>query len=106
MMAELAVYMRGWGGYYAPLQTSEPLLRTLDSWCRRRVRQYLWVQWKTAANRCRRLIRGGVDPKRARQVCFTKGNWAAARYREVSACLSNARLATAGFVSLAALWAR
>lgn len=100
MVAELASYVRGWGGYYAPLLSSTRTLRELDSWCRRRVRQYLWVQWKTPANRCRQMIRGGVAPKRARLACFAKGHWAASRFPEMSICLSNERLAAAGLVSL------
>ena len=103
MMAELAAHMRGWGGYYAPLLSSARSLADLDSWCRRRVRQYQWVQWKTPGKRCRMLIRGGVNPIKARKASYAHGNWGPSHSPALNVCLTNARLAASGFVSLVSL---
>ncbi|MDO5862592.1 MAG: group II intron reverse transcriptase/maturase [Thermoplasmata archaeon] len=46
ILAELRTYMRGWIGYFG-IVTSRSMIEKLDSWIRRRVRQYIWKQWKT-----------------------------------------------------------
>lgn len=54
MLRELASYMRGWIGYFGAT-TSDNLIRRLDEWVRRRVRQYLFKQWKRKYRRFRAL---------------------------------------------------
>src|SRR5437868_6865388 len=44
MIRELALYLRGWAGYFGFSQWHE--LQSLDSWIRRRLRCVVWVQWK------------------------------------------------------------
>ena len=42
---ELSRYLRGWIGYFGYVE-SPWVLRSLDSWIRRRLRSVQWKQWK------------------------------------------------------------
>jgi RNA-directed DNA polymerase len=101
VVLELSQYLRGWGGYYGRILSSARTLEALDGWCRRRVRQFLWVQWKTRPNRFRQLVRGGVNPKKARSICLSRSKWYPSNSDPVKICLTNARLAKGGLFSLA-----
>jgi RNA-directed DNA polymerase len=100
MVLELSVYLRGWGGYYGRSVTSGARFEMLDSWIRRRVRQYLWVQWKTQPNRARHLMRGGIDPREAKRTSWISSPWRASHNSWVEACLNNRVLKRGGLVSL------
>ena len=45
MIGELRTYMIGWRGYFGFCETPS-ILRDLDRWTRRRLRCFLWKQWK------------------------------------------------------------
>jgi RNA-directed DNA polymerase len=47
MIAELARYLQGWRAYFGFSQLPS-VLRDLDSWVRRRLRNVVWHQWRTA----------------------------------------------------------
>jgi RNA-directed DNA polymerase len=74
-MEELAQYMRGWRGYYRFCATPS-VLKQLDSWIRRRVRNAFWRQWKTGRKRFAELVRLGVDVEAAKKVAGSRlGPW-------------------------------
>src|SRR5262249_1166280 len=50
MIEELAIYLKGWKGYFAFSETPT-VLQGLDKWIRRRIRCFLWKQWKTGHKR-------------------------------------------------------
>lgn len=54
MLKELETYMRGWISYYGAT-TSDNLFKQLDMWIRRRVRQFIFKQWKKRYKRFRAL---------------------------------------------------
>ena len=54
-MEELALYMRGWRGYFGFCETPEVLV-ALTRWVRLRLRAALWRQWKTPRRRRAALI--------------------------------------------------
>jgi RNA-directed DNA polymerase len=56
----LRPYLIGWRSYFGFCQTPMVLTR-LEAWIRRRLRMYLWRQWKTGQNRFRELRRRGVS---------------------------------------------
>lgn len=60
MVKQLARYLRGWRGYYGFCQTPS-VLRNLDSWIRRRLRCFIWKQWKVFRRRRRGLMNRGLD---------------------------------------------
>lgn len=104
MLQELGRYTTGWVGYYA-LSTSRAVFRDLDSWIRRRVRAFLWTQWKTSQHRYRELRQGGVQHAAAMRVSYHRmGAWRAAHSPPVQHALTNANLAARGFASLLACY--
>jgi RNA-directed DNA polymerase len=60
IVERLRPYMIGWRSYFGFCQT--PIVLTnLEAWIRRRLRMYLWRQWKTGRNRFQELRRRGVN---------------------------------------------
>ena len=64
IIAELTPYLIGWRGYFGFCQTPR-VLTNLEARIRRRLRLYLWRQWRTGQNRFTELRRRGVDKFRA-----------------------------------------
>lgn len=99
-MGELNRYMTGWAGYYARTVTGNSQLEPLDCWVRRRVRQWLWVQWKTPSKRYSHLIRAGTPDEIATKLKWTKRIWWVSGHRCLERCINNSRIARAGLTSL------
>ena len=59
LIQPLARYLRGWRGYFGFCQTPR-VLHNLDAWIRRRLRMYIWRQWKRGRTRFAELRRRGV----------------------------------------------
>jgi RNA-directed DNA polymerase len=59
LIENVAPYLIGWRGYFGFCQTPR-VLSNLDAWIRRRLRVYLWRQWKNGRNRFKELRRRGV----------------------------------------------
>jgi RNA-directed DNA polymerase len=64
MIDELKPYLIGWRGYFGFCQTPRVLM-ILEARIRRRLRLYLWRQWRTGQNRFQELRRRGVPQFRA-----------------------------------------
>ena len=64
LIKPLARYLIGWRGYFGFCQTPR-VLSNLDAWIRRRLRMYIWRQWKNGRNRFKELRRRGVPKLRA-----------------------------------------
>jgi group II intron reverse transcriptase/maturase len=60
VIRELNSMLRGWIGYFAR-SSMKKYLEQLMEWTRRRIRQYLWKQWKNGRNRKHRLRQLGVS---------------------------------------------
>ena len=59
LIKELKPYILGWRGYFGFCQTPR-VLTNLEAWIRRRLRVYLWRQWRTRQNRFAELRRRGI----------------------------------------------
>ena len=59
LIQELAPYLIGWRSYFGFCQTPR-VLTNLEAWIRRRLRMYLWRQWRNGHNRFKELRRRGV----------------------------------------------
>ena len=99
-MSELNTYLRGWAGYFARFKDGKSQFEELDSWIRRRIRQWKWVGWKTKARRYQELCKGGVDPESAKLTSCTVSHWRASHTHAVHICLSNERIRKKGFKTL------
>jgi RNA-directed DNA polymerase len=72
---ELGRYLRGWQSYFGFCQTPY-VLRNLDYWTRRRLRSFLWKQWKRGSVRFAELSQRGVDAELAAQTAGSAhGPW-------------------------------
>jgi hypothetical protein len=67
MVKEIATYPRGWLGYFGDCQTPS-VLRSLETWLRRRFRSVVWKQWKRGRTRYRKLRERGVGKDLAAQT--------------------------------------
>lgn len=75
IVQELNRYLRGWRAYFKP-GLSVTLARQLDHWIRRRLRAYVWKQWKLPRTKVRNLKARGIRHKWAMLVGNTrKGAW-------------------------------
>jgi RNA-directed DNA polymerase len=99
MVKELMEYVRGWMGYYRYCQTPS-ILEQLSSWIRRRIRCYIWKQWKTFANRAAMLIKRGVSEKIAYASARAPGLWVASHSESLQVALPNSYFARIGVCPL------
>jgi RNA-directed DNA polymerase len=85
IVEELNSFLRGWAAYYA-LGLTKTLAQKLDHWTRRRLRAYVWGQWKRPSARVRNLKAGGIPHKWAMKVGNTrKGPWRLSRHGSLCA---------------------
>jgi RNA-directed DNA polymerase len=90
MIEELAIYLKGWRGYFAFSETSTVLYR-LDQWIRRRLRCFVWKQWKTGHRRYVELRKRDVGDKLATQTAGSnQGPWHISMSPALSIALSDA----------------
>jgi RNA-directed DNA polymerase len=80
IIEELNLYLNGWKGYFAFCETPS-VLKELDGWIRRRLRCYLWKQWKKPRRRRQALMALGVERKLAQRIgVSSKGPWTMSGY--------------------------
>ncbi len=102
LIAPLARYLIGWRGYFGFCQTPI-VLHNLDAWIRRRLRMYIWRQWKNGRTRIRELRRLGVSHFHAGIAAGTgSGLWRMARHVTVQQALPNAFFDSIGLPRLEA----
>ena len=75
-LRQLNQYIRGWMGYFRLIETPK-VLRALDKWFRRRLRQIRWKQWKLPRTRIRMLRSLGIR----RDLAYQWGNASRAYWR-------------------------
>ena len=98
----LARYLIGWRGYFGFCQTPI-VLHNLDAWIRRRLRMYIWRQWKNGRTRYAQLRRLGVSHFHAAIAAGTgSGFWRMARHVTVQQALPNAFFDSLGLPRLEA----
>lgn len=96
-MGELKVFLRGWINYFkiAKLKTK---LEQLNGWLRRRIRMYIWKQWKRVRTRIKNLKRFGASPEDAiKWGNIRKGYWRIAASQVLTTTLTNDVLAELGY---------
>src|SRR5512142_1319439 len=90
LITPLARYLIGWRGYFGFCQTPI-VLRNLDAWIRRRLRMYIWRQWKNGPTRYAHLRRLGVSHFHAAVAAGAgPAYWRMARHAAVQQALSTA----------------
>ena len=101
LIEPLARYLVGWRGYFGFCQTPR-VLSNLDAWIRRRLRMYLWRQWRTGQNRFAQLRRHGVPVFGAAVAAGSPtGMWRMSGHPAVQQALRNAYFDAVGLPRLA-----
>jgi RNA-directed DNA polymerase len=89
LVDQLRPYLIGWRRYFGFCQTPI-VLRNLEAWIRRRLRMYLWRQWKGGYNRFKELRRRGVKEFQAAVAAGSPtGFWRMSRHVTVQQALRN-----------------
>jgi RNA-directed DNA polymerase len=100
MVGELSRYLTGWLGYFGFCQTPS-MLRDLESWIRRRLRCFMWKQWKRGRRRYAALRERGIGRDLAAQTAGSPhGPWRISRSPALSYALPNAYFSSLGLPKL------
>lgn len=99
-------YIRGWMGYFRLLDTPK-VLRALDHWFRRRLRQIRWKEWKRPRTRFRMLRLLGIRRDTAYQWAMTsRSYWRIAGSAILDRALPNQYWQDLGVVFFSEAWLR
>ena len=102
LIEKLAPYLIGWRGYFGFCQTPK-VLSNLDAWIRRRLRMYLWRQWKNGPNRFKELSQRGVPKFNAAVAAGSPtGFWRMSGHPAVQQALRNHYFDSIGLPRVAA----
>ena len=94
------VFMRGWLGYYGIADMKNEIERW-NEWIRRRIRMYIWKQWKLPRTRVENLKKLGMPEWKAyRNGNTRKGYWAVAGSGILTHTITNERLARRGYYDI------
>lgn len=97
VMAKVKEFIRGWIGYFY-IADMKHILQSWDKWLRRRIRMYIWKQWKKPKTRVQNLKRLGIPAWQAYQWGNTRlGYWRVAGSGILSRSITNEKLALAGY---------
>ncbi len=100
VMENVKVFIRGWLGYFG-IASMKTTMQEWDGWLRRRIRMYIWKQWKKPRTRVQNLMKLGVPEWRACEVAYSqKSYWRSAKHASVNMAITSKRLARAGYFSL------
>ena len=102
MIGELDQYLSGWIGYFGFCETPS-VLCNLDSWVRRRLRAFIWKQWKRGWRRYAGLRARGVGKDLTAQTTGSpQGPWRISRSPALSYAFPNAYFVSLGLTPLTA----
>jgi len=100
VLTELRSATMGWVNYHRHTRCVSHLQR-LDEWIRRRLRCYLWKQWKTVKGRARNLRRLGIGRWLAYGAAYNgQGAWHIAGSPAMTRAVTNQVLKDKGYESL------
>jgi RNA-directed DNA polymerase len=97
LKTKLKQFITGWVNYFK-LADMKSLLVATDQWLRRRIRMYIWKQWKRVRTRYKMLKKLGLDHNTAfKFACTRKGYWRIANSQILNVTVTNNRLKGAGY---------
>ena len=100
VLYNIKVFMRGWLNYYAVADIGN-LMENWNGWLRRRIRMYIWKQWKKPKTRVTNLKKLGMPDWQAyRNGNTRKGYWAIAGSGILTHTITNERLARRGYYDI------
>lgn len=106
VMEQVKVYIRGWVGYFY-VADMKRILQSWNEWLRRRLRMYIWKQWKKPRTKVQNLRKLGVPEWQAYQWGNSRlGYWRIAGSPILSRSITNEKLAQAGYYDFPAQYER
>lgn len=94
---KLKQFITGWVNYFK-LADMKRMLGDTDKWLRRRLRMYIWKQWKKIRTRYAMLKKFGLDYKTAIKFANTrKGYWHVSNSLVLTLAVTDNRLRKAGY---------
>lgn len=103
---ELNRLTRGWINYFK-ISDNKSLITGLNGWIRRKIRVYIWKQWKKVATRFNNLKKLGVNKYKAWEYANTrKGIWRISCSPILSRTLTNDYISKLGYLDLNKLYNR
>lgn len=97
VMKDVERYIRGWVGYYY-IASMKNTMNSWNEWLRRRLRMYIWKQWKIPKARVKALIRLKIPKDKAYEWGNSRlGYWRVAGSPILSTAINNERLSQAGY---------
>lgn len=101
VLSELKMYATGWLNYYG-IAEMKSKIQSINEWIRRRLRMYIWKQWKKIKTRLSNLQKLGIPKSKAWEWANTrKGYWRIAGSYILCRTLTNEYLATLGYNDVA-----
>lgn len=92
--------IRGWTNYFS-IADERGIFERIDGWIRRKIRGYLWKQWKTPRTRCKQMIALGLSRQTAEKWAYSsKGPWRSARGYGMQKALSNKVIESMGYIPM------
>jgi RNA-directed DNA polymerase len=92
--------LRGWMNYFR-LSETKGFAEELDGWIRRHLRCIIWLQWKNASTRFKRLRALGLEKDRAHKSASNgRGSWFNSGASHMNAALPAKSFAAMGLISL------
>lgn len=100
VMQNVKTFMQGWLGYYH-IASMKETMKDWNGWLRRRIRMYIWKQWKKPGTKVTNLKKLGIPESRAYMWGNTRlGYWRIAGTAVLSRSITNERLAQAGYFDI------
>ena len=94
---KLKQFIMGWVNYFK-LADMKNLLEKTDQWLRRRLRMFIWKQWKRVRTRFAMLRKLGLDHRTATKFANTrKGYWCIANSHILATTVTDNRLRKSGY---------
>lgn len=104
VMQEVKVFIRGWLGYYY-VADMKKILQSWNEWLRRRIRMYIWKQWKKPKTKVGNLRKLGIPDDKAYQWGNSRlGYWRIAGSPVLKCSITNEKLARAGYFDFPAYY--
>jgi len=100
IVSELKKYTDGWIQYFG-IADMKNLMVELNQWIRRRLRMYIWKQWKKISTKMQNLIKLGVKKQKACEWANTrKSYWHTTNSWILSTTITNDRLELRGYANI------
>lgn len=100
LFKQIKQLMTGWINYYG-ISAMKSFIVDLNGWLKRRIRQYIWKQWKIPRTKRKNLIQLGIDEQKAYEWSNTrKGYWRISASYILHRSLTDEKLAQLGYMDI------